>query len=291
MTSKVLTEVAPVSNRDCFYIAERHKTEFTYPIHQHQEYELNFLSNCRGCRRAVGDSLEIVGDYDLCLLGGGIAHEWQQYQCLSTDIHEITIQLSPDVLSGALLDKDHFASIKKLLKDSERGVAFDMDAILRTYERIQVMLTLKDGFYQLLKLLEILYELSRTNYRMLATSSFANVEIVAESRRVQKVMRYIAEHISEDIRLQTLADVVGMTPSAFSRFFRLRTHKSISDYVVEVRLGLAARKLADSTMSILEVCYSSGFNNVSYFNRIFKKKKGCTPTDFRNNYRQNTTAV
>ncbi len=239
----------------------------------------------------MGDSLEVVGDYDMCLLGAGIEHEWQQYECQSADVHEITIQFADDLVSGALLEKNHMASIKKLLKDSEMGVAFDMEAILHNYNRLEALLKIDNGFYQVLKLLEILYELSRSNYRILASSAFANADVTAESRRVKKVTEYVAEHFKEEIRLQTLADLVGMTPSAFSRFFKLRTHKSISDYIIETRLGYASRKLADSSMSILEVCYTSGFNNISYFNRIFKKKKGCTPTDFRNNYHKKKIIV
>ncbi len=289
--SNILTEVAPISKQDCFYIAERYKTEFTYPLHKHSEYELNFVENCPGARRAVGDSLEVVGDYDMCLLGGGIEHEWQQHECTSENIHEITIQFADDLISGPLLEKNHLASIKKLLKDSEVGVVFDMDAILHTYQRIETLIKLDNGFYQVLKLLEILYELSRSNYRQLASTTFANTDVETESRRVQKVTTYVSEHLKEDIRLQTLADLIGMTPASFSRFFKLRTHKSISDYIIEARLGYAARKLADSAMSILEVCYTSGFNNISYFNRIFKKKKGCTPTEFRNNYRKNKIIV
>ncbi len=289
--NNIVSEVTPISERDCFYLAERHKTEFTYPLHKHHEFELNFVANCRGVRRAVGDSLEVVGDYDMCLLGAGIEHEWQQYECQSADVHEITIQFADDLVSGALLEKNHMASIKKLLKDSEMGVAFDMEAILHNYSRLEALLKIDNGFYQVLKLFEILYELSCSNYRILASSAFAKTDITAESRRVQKVTEYVAEHFKEEIRLQTLADLVGMTPSAFSRFFKLRTHKSISDYIIETRLGYASRKLADSSMSILEVCYTSGFNNISYFNRIFKKKKGCTPTDFRNNYHKKKIIV
>ncbi len=287
MMSDILTEVTPITATDCFYIAERHKREFTYPLHKHHEYELNFVAGARGARRAVGDSLEVIGDYDLCLLGGSIEHEWQQHECRADDIHEITIQFADDIFTGPFIEKNHTASIKRLLTDSEMGVSFDMATILHVYQRIESLLSIDNGFYKLLRLLEILHELSCSNYHQLASSAFARVEVTAESRRVQKVADYVAAHFKEDIRLQTLADLVGMTPPAFSRFFRLRTHRNISDYIIDTRLGYAARKLADSTMSILEVCYTAGFNNVSYFNRVFKKKKGCTPTEFRNNYRKN----
>ncbi len=289
--ANILYEVTPISERDCFYLAERHKTQFSYPLHKHQEYELNFVANCKGASRVVGDSFEVIGDYDMCLLGSGIEHEWQQNECTSPDIHEITVQFAADLISGSLLEKNHMASIKRLLKDSELGVAFSMDTILHTYSQIEMLLKMDNGFYQVLKLMEILYELSRSNYRKLSSSVFAHTDNTSESRRVQKVTEFVNNNFKKDIRLQELADIAGMTPSAFSRFFKLRTHKSISDYIIDVRLGYAARKLADSSMSILEICYTSGFNNISYFNRTFKKKKGCTPTDFRNNYRKKKILV
>lgn len=282
----IISEITPISEKDCFYLAERHKTAFTYPLHKHNEYELNFVCHARGAKRIVGDSIEEVGDVDLALMGSGIEHEWQQGTCQSDDIHEITIQFATDLFGDSLMSKNHMASVNKLLRDSSMGVAFSTEAILHVYERLEDLLKITNGFYQVLKLFEILYELSITNYRKLASSAFAHVEATTESRRVKKVTDYVAEHFKSEIRLQELADLAGMTPSAFSRFFKLRTHKSISDYIIDVRLGYAARKLVDSSMSIVEVCYTSGFNNVSYFNRIFKKKKGCTPTVFRNNYRK-----
>ena len=103
---------------------------------------------------------------------------------------------------------------------------------------------------------------------------------------MQKVKEYIDGHFREEIHLQDLADIVSMTPTAFSRFFKLRTSKNISEYIIDVRLGYAARLLVDSTMAIVEICYRCGFNNISNFNRIFKKKRGCTPTEFRENYQK-----
>lgn len=289
--SNIISEVTPISEKDCFYLAERHKTEFSYPLHKHMEYELNFVANCSGAKRVVGDSIEVVGNYDMALLGSGIEHEWQQHECNSPDIHEITVQFAVDLIPEALLAKNHMSSIRQLLKDCEQGVVFSMPAILKVYEKLETLLKLDNGFYQVIRLFEILYELSQTDYRVLASSAFAHAEVTTESRRVKKVTEYVAKNFKNDIRLQELADIAGMTPSAFSRFFKLRTHKSISDYIIDVRLGYAARKLADSTMSIVEICYTSGFNNVSYFNRIFKKKKGCTPTAFRNNYRKTKVLV
>ena len=108
---------------------------------------------------------------------------------------------------------------------------------------------------------------------------------------MQKVKDYINAHYKEDIRLNELADLAGMTPTAFSRFFKLRTGRSISDYVIDIRLGHATRQLVDSTTSVAEICYGCGFNNVSNFNRIFKKKKGNSPKVFREIYQHHKVLV
>ena len=98
-------------------------------------------------------------------------------------------------------------------------------------------------------------------------------------------------HLVTDEILNQLADMVGMTPVSFSRFFKLRTGKNLSDYIIDIRLGFAARLLVDSTMSIAEICYECGFNNHSNFNRIFKKKKECSPKESRENYRKKKKLV
>lgn len=89
----------------------------------------------------------------------------------------------------------------------------------------------------------------------------------------------------------TLANMVGMTDVSFSRFFKLRTGKSLSDYIIDIRLGHVTRLLVDSTMAVAEICYECGFNNLSNFNRIFKKKKSCSPKEFREYYRKKRIVI
>lgn len=290
--TNTITEITPLSEKDCFYLIDRHKTEFTYPLHIHTEYELNFVEGCEGARRIVGDSIETLGNYDLVLLGGGIEHTWEQHNCRTGNIHEITIQFSPDLFGDVLLGKNQMHSLRQLFSNSLGGVAFSMPAIMRIYNRLTELLQTQPGFYRVIKLMELLYELSlETDYHTLATSSFAHVTNNADSRRVHKIEEYIDTHFREEIRLQTLADLAGMTPTSFSRFFKLRTGRTVSDYIIDIRLGHAARQLADSTTSVVEICYDCGFNNVSNFNRIFKKRKGCSPTVFRTTYSKHKLLV
>ena len=247
--------------------------------------ELNFVENCSGNRRFIGDSIEVIDCYDLVLMGGGLEHTWEQYECQSNDIREVTIHFSRDLFSDAFLSKTHLKPLADLISKADVGVAFGMKAIMHNYDRLNELVNMEPGFYSVMKFIELMYELSLTSdYRLLSTSAFAHTTMTTDSRRVQKVKDYIDANFKDDIRLQELADLANMTPTAFSRFFKLRTGKSISEYIIDVRLGHAARMLADSTMAVVEICYRCGFNNISNFNRIFKRKKGLTPTEFRENY-------
>lgn len=285
MDDKIITEITPLSEKDCFYLVDRYKERFTFPLHRHREFELNFLSNCKGARRLVGDSIETVGDFDLVLIGHGIEHGWEQHECNNTHIREITIQFSEDLFGENLLGKNQLSGIRNLLKESTNGIVFPLSTILKVYSRLERLTQPDSGFNGLLEFLGLLNEIAELGgYRRLASSSFASVKPACDSRRVQKVQTYIDKHYKEEIRLNDLASIVGMTPTAFSRFFKLRTGRSISDYIIDVRLGHASRMLVDSTTSVAEICYDCGFNNISNFNRVFKKKKGHSPKSFRDIY-------
>lgn len=281
----IIREITPLSDKDCFYIVDRHKKEFTYPIHCHKEFELNFIEHGTGLRRIVGDSVETVAEYDLVLItSADLEHVWEQADCHSEDIREITIQFSPHFFDS-LIDTNQFDRVKTMLNHAQNGLSFPLPAIMKIYALLDTLPETK-GFYAVTQFLTLLYELSFfiDSAHKLSSSSFAKVKIQANSRRVQKIQQYINEHYQEEIRLNQLADMVGMSSVAFSRFFKLRTGKVLSDYIIDIRLGHASRLLVDSTMSVAEICYECGFNNLSNFNRIFKKKKNCSPKEFRENY-------
>ena len=289
----VLQEITPLSEKDCFYIIDRHKTEFTYPVHSHKELEINFIENAAGARRIVGDSVEQIEGFDLVLIGGeNLEHTWTQGTCRSGDIREITIQFSSDLFSPVLLGKNQFLPIRKMLAEAEHGVVFPMATIVRVYAKLEQLVRQEDRFQQYLEFLSLLNILAqRGDYRILASSAFAHVEDNADSRRIQKIKSYIDAHAMETIRQPELARMVGMSPSAFSSFFKMRTGRTLSDYILDIRLGRASRLLVDTNRSVAEICYECGFNNLSNFNRIFKGKRGSTPREFRSLYKKNKIIV
>ncbi|MCH3993632.1 MAG: AraC family transcriptional regulator [Prevotella sp.] len=292
-TKKVIHEVTPLMSKDVLYIADRHKKEFTYPLHNHDACELNFVEGASGVRRIVGDSQEVIGDYDLVLITSGqLEHVWEQYKCKSKDIHEITIQFDFDYGEDTIFGRHPLAPIARMLNEARKGISFPLKAIMKVYQMLTGLSQIRDGFYAVREFLTILYELSKTEgAKTLATTSYAKVMVEDDSRRVLKVKDYISHNYMDDLRLPMLADLAGMSPSAFSRFFKLHTGRNLSEYIIDMRLGYATRQLLDTTKSVSEISFDCGFNNLSNFNRIFKRKKGCSPSEFRAYYHKTRIIV
>lgn len=284
--SNVFREVTPLSEEDCFIIIKRIKTEFTYPVHIHPECELNFIENAKGAQRVVGDSIEEIGDLELCLIANeNLEHAWMNYKCQSKEIREITIQFRKELFLQSLLSKKQFHSINIMLENAKKGVVFSSQAIEKVRLSLNSLTATQDGFYSVIDLLTILHELSMDeNFRILSSSMFVNKDDSSESRRVQKMINYMHDNYQKDIHLLDVADYVNMSEVSFSRFMKKRTGKNYIEYLNDLRLGIASRHLVDTNKTISEICFECGFNNLSNFNRIFKKRKGCTPKEFRENY-------
>ena len=270
---RIIHEITPLMGKDVLYIADRHKKEFTYPIHNHSVFELNFVENAKGVRRIVGDSQEIIGDYDLCLITSpDLEHVWEQNDCRSEDIREITIQFDFSMGTETLFGRNPYSSITRMMQQAKKGLVFPMKAIMKVYGLLDTLSSVKDGFYAVQQFLTILYELSRCDgAKTLASTSYAKVTVEDDSRRILKVKNYISKNYMDELRLPELANM--------------------AEYIIDLRLGYAARMLVDTAKSISEIGFDCGFNNLSNFNRIFKKKKGCSPSEFRENYHKTRIIV
>ena len=284
MDTKILREITPLTQSDCFSVFSRTKKEFDFPLHFHNEFELNFIENAAGAKRVIGDHVEEIGDIELVLVGSNLQHGWFTHKCKDKIIKEITIQFHSDLFDEKFLQRNQMSFIKTLFQRSSRGVLFSKETTLSIKDRIYG-LTQKYGFDSVLELMSILHDLSISrNFRTLSDASF-NKEITSyNSRRIEKIMEYINNNFTQNITLSDAAKIVSMTEVSLSRFFKLRTGKTFVDTLNDIRLGHASRMLIETTHSINEIAYKCGFNNMSNFNRIFKKKKDCTPKEFRNSY-------
>ena len=223
-----------------------------------------------------------------------LEHAWRDYNNKPQNIHEITIQFHSDLLSDQILNRNQMISIRELFHRARKGIVFSRETIAKVRPLLKTLSCENDSFYSLIKLLVILHELSLDKgMRELSTGQFAINSVSKEhtNEKLNKVLDYVHFHFSEVIRLADVAKMVNMSEASFCRFIKQHTSKSFIDFLTDIRLGAASRALVDSSLSIAEIGYDCGFNNLSNFNRIFKKKKGVTPKEFRDNYRKNKTII
>ncbi len=291
MTSNVMREITPLTPSDCFTIFSKVKRKFDFPLHYHDEYELNLILNAKGAKRVIGGHIEIIDDLELALIGPDLYHAWFTNQCQSEAIIEITIQFHKDLFDERFLKRNQLSFLKTMLERAQRGIIFTPETILAVKDRI-VALDKKGGFDSVLELLSILHNLSISkNMKMLSEPGFTTEKFYYNSRRIEKVFEHMNNNYNKHVTLGEVAKIANMPEASFSRFIKKRTGKTFIDSLNEIRLGHASRMLIDSTTTVAEIAYKCGFNNISNFNRIFKRKKLCIPKAFRETYTGNRVFI
>jgi len=285
MSSNVMREITPLTQNDCFTLFSRTKESFDFPLHSHEEFELNFIQNAKGAKRIIGDHIEEIDDMELVLVGSNLQHGWFNHNCISKEISEITIQFHKDLFDEKFLRRNQLSFIRNMMEKSARGILFSKETTKLLATRI-TELNQKHGFDSVLELMSILHDLSASSkIRVLSDSSFNNNEpYTYSSRRIEKTYEYMNKNFDKSISLSEVAKIANMSEASFSRFFKSHTGITFIDSLTEIRLGNASRMLIDTSSSVAEIAYNCGFNNISNFNRIFKKKKKCTPKEFRESY-------
>jgi AraC-like DNA-binding protein len=286
-----MREITPLTPSDCFTIFSRVKQKFDSPLHYHEEYELNLILNAKGAKRVVGEHLEVIDDLELVLIGPNLYHTWFTHQCQSGEITEVTIQFHKDLFDEKFLKRNQLSFVKSMLEGSQRGILFPPETVQVLKERL-LCLDKKTGFDSVLELLSILHDLSISrNMRMLSDPGFTNEKFYYNSRRIEKVFEYMNDNYNKQVSLAEVSRIANMPEASFSRFIKKRTGKTFIDSLNEIRLGHASRMLIDTTNTVAEIAYKCGFNNISNFNRIFKRKKFCIPKEFRETYTGNRVFI
>lgn len=279
---RIIREITPLSNDDFFLILNHESANFDFPVHYHPEFELNMVLKTSG-KRIIGDSVQNFAGSDLVLIGPSTTHAWFENEHTG-DAHVVTIQFHTEFFSEMALNRKLMHPIKEMLTKAKRGILFSPEFIENNKERI-IELSKHKGFDSLLDFMSLIYDLSISrNQTLLASPNYSGQGDTTKSQRIAMIDAYINKNLTEVIKLKDVADLINMSETAFSHYFKKRTQRSFSDYVTDLRIGFAARLMIETDKSISAICYESGFNNISYFNRVFKKQKGCTPGDFRLQY-------
>lgn len=251
---------------------------FEFKWHYHPEFELTLIVKGNGMR-LVGDSYLPFQAGDLVLLGSGIPHTWESDANSNETVIAVVIQFSEDFITN-FMNSEAFYKIKKILQTSVRGLCFPKSSAMEI-EQQMMTITAEKGVKQITALLNVLNELAYEKYETLASAFYSPKNSKENETRINLVFNYIKQNAASTILLEQAAASVHLTSGAFCKFFKRMTGKTFSDYVNEIRIGNACNLITQTDKTIAQIAIESGFENQTYFNRVFLKKKNCTPKQFR----------
>ncbi|MGQ7868841.1 AraC family transcriptional regulator [Sunxiuqinia sp. sy24] len=261
------------------------RTAFHDHWHYHSELELVYILQGEGTR-FVGDDISRFCSGDLVLMGVGLPHVWKSDDSYFENsskkkVSAIILHFGPNFLGEGLWELPEVASVKKLIELAPRGISYHLPEGHPVKRQLRKMLD-QTPFDRLSSLLSMLNELSKQEENtILSGISFADHYQKHHSKRIDKIYDYILTNFEKDIKLEELALLANMTPASLCRFFRQKTKKSVSEFINEVRIGFACKLLIEGKLSISEICFRCGYNNLSYFNRQFKRIIGLTPGSYQ----------
>jgi AraC-like DNA-binding protein len=282
-TQKFHREIPPLTKGDSFLVFDRLKDTFDFPIHYHPEYEINFIQNGKGVKRIVGDHIEEIEDVELVLVGPNLYHGWELSKCKNKDIHEITIQFHNDLFSESLLGRRIMMPIKEMFNRANHGILFSKKTGAELGERLS-RISKRDGMDYFLEIISILHDMANSRNQRLLSTFTVDSDVFEDDDKMKLVYEYIQKKFSDKITLDDVSDVARMSPVSFNRFIKKRTGKTFVNYLNDIRIGYAARWLVEKDLSISEIAFKSGFNNIANFNRIFKSIKNTTPSQYRDEF-------
>ncbi|MCP9768606.1 helix-turn-helix domain-containing protein [Lacihabitans sp. LS3-19] len=253
---------------------------FDAPFHFHPEFELTHIKKGEG-QRYVGTQVEDFGTDDLIFLGSNLPHCWISKSLPEGETVEATVvQFKRDFLGSAFMELPEIQKIKALFAASNAGLKISGKVKTEILTEMG-LLDEKDDYQKLLALLKILGILANSNDLKPIDPSFSSIKHSNnETIRFQRVFAYLIEHYREEISLEKIAEIAHLSPTSFCRYFKTLTGKTFLEIVNEYRIQYACQLLRKNELSVSQIAYESGFNDVPYFNKLFKKMKGVSPLGY-----------
>lgn len=259
---------------------------FTYPWHFHSEFEIVYILKSSG-RRFVADSIEPFQEGDITLMGSYLPHFWKSDvpgDIETSQVNAIVVQFHKDFFREEINSYPEFHRISELLKRAERGIHFSKTSGEKIGKMLKRLLKL-NGLERMLYFIKLMDAMARTeNYRILASNAYQLEEHKELNNRLDKIMHFINTNYQRKITQEEVATKIGMTTAAFCRYFKEKTGKGFIFFVNEMRIGYACKLLIENHLSISQICFECGFNNISNFNRMFKRQTGFTPGEYQQQF-------
>ncbi len=273
-----LEKVSEKKGQHSFVAFELRLPRFDFFWHYHPEYELTLIDEGRG-RRLVGDSHESFEHGDLVLIGPDLPHTWVSDGGEEEGCTAVVLQFSVHFMAR-FIALEEFSAVSKLLVKARQGIVFkgEKSALLTAHIKL---LPQKSGVDKIIGLLHILGALTQIPHNTLASPWYQPPKGHENENRLNRVCQYVQNHSSEKLTIQKAASLIHLSPAAFCKFFKRITGKTFSDYVNDIRIAHVCSQLATTDKAISEIAYDCGFETLSYFHRVFLKKKGVQPRQFR----------
>lgn len=281
MLKKPLLQKLPLTFGSSFLIDRFESPYFETPWHYHQEVEIVLCDGGFG-KKFVGNHVSDYVEGDLAILGSNLPHWYRaddtcyQHQKPAS----IVIHFLDDCFGEFFFELSEMTEIKRFLETAKLGIEFYGETRVKIREKIQNLLK-ADKVVRMLGLIEILHQMSCSKeYRFLSENAIVGVS-KKDSERMNEVFDYVLKNFKNDINLSEIANKTRFSEAAFCRYFKLRTQKTFVEFVNEIRIEYACKLLAEHDLNILEICYESGFKNLSNFNRQFRKFTNNNPKTYR----------
>lgn len=255
-------------------------------IHSHKNYELNYINSGSG-RRIVGNHISSYSKGDLVLLGPNISHCWEVMETEKDNFGECVVtHFYENIINSNFFNIPELEEVVNLLNEAGSGIRFTGPKTKKVAESLKKMVRMEglERYIELLKVFSLLLQIDEREHLALP-SSLPNTY---DKDRVQidKIYEYVFQNVQNGINLNDAAKLVYMEPSSFCRYFKKKTNQTFMDYVKKVRLGIAARLLAETDKQVTQICYECGYNNLANFNHYFKVVMNKTPSEYRKAFQQ-----
>ena len=256
--------------------------------HYHNKYEISFITEGSG-KRIVADSIEEFHPGDLIFIGKKLPHVWIADSDTSTPsgrtLETVFLQFSDDVLPGELLALPEFEHVNRALKLAERGMRIVGDT-LNEVSRIMLQLPYMKHFERVLSFYNIMDIIGKSeSVQLLTSEEYLKKRFSTGSKRIGLIHEYLMNHYKEEVDLEALAELVSLAKGSLCRLFKAETGTTIFEYLNKIKIDYACNLLMDEDHSVFDVSFDSGFNNLSHFNKQFKKQTGLTPSEYRKQFR------
>ncbi len=285
--SKPTFEIITSVKRSSFVMTKFDKRGFTAPFHFHPELELTCITDGKG-KRFVGNNMSGFEENDLVLIGSNLPHCWK-LDPGKQKAGAIVLQFNSDFLGKDFFDLPEMGSIRKLLKRSEGGIVFEGKIKELIKERLVLALEEKKQLKRLMLILEILPKLSvAKEYILLNRKNAASLQTDVNQQRINKVFAYIVENFQDEISLNEVSQIIGMTTNAFCKYFKKITRKTFLETVIDYRINYATQQLIETDKSIADICFESGFKDMSHFYKMFSLRMEMSPLCYRKQFLHET---